>query len=164
VTLPLCLCYPKLTLFEPCQYLVPLLVIFAGCGDDKPTSPGAGLNTESHNYEGGFWPDSGIIITEGSWRFISAEENDEGGLDVRGAYKVNWANNNTVARTIDYWLFFLDAEGFQIAEYPVIFSERTLVDPNSAREVSGNFIITVANVSVANSITSISVTASFSNP
>lgn len=124
------------------------------------------LNTKGHEELGGYWEDvldGRMRVHEVAWRFLSHKE-EEGKIVVTVSYNLTFTNATSKTVTIKYYLHFYDREDFLIAEGGRLESDWVWgfsVEPNRSRERPGTVEIDVANVGVANSITTMKVWASF---
>ena len=118
------------------------------------------LDTTSHEHNNRYWEDT-LIEADTRWRFLSGRETDEG-FEVTGAWEIILRNTSD-----DVWeanpsnLVFEDKQGFQIAEYYIGRIFPWILQGHQTKILKGNFVIRVASIELANSISEMSVWASF---
>ena len=129
-----------------------------GIETDKYTE----LNTDVHTETGGYWEVlDGRVNTSRKWRLFSFKE-VEGEIEIQGGYTITWINNTTKKVKIEATrLVFEDDNGIQVTDYYLSGAIDVTLEPGETRDRDGDFLITVGNVRVANSISRMGIYASF---
>lgn len=143
--------------------LVFTAILVLSCGAKQPTGTTDSdiLNTLPHSASGTSW-DNSPISGDTEWRFVS-HKNLSGDIEVTGAWSLTLKNPSSTDYQVTIGrLVFEDTQGFQIAEYaPILGVETVTVEAGKDNLRKGNFTITLASISLANSITRMGVWASF---
>ena len=145
-----------------------LFIVTTACNDSKK------LNTEIHVSSltwaiqksmvsccsPEYWADSDTDISpKTTWRFISATPKGNN-LEIAGGYTITTINpTNTRLKVTMSEGFFYDNTSIPIQT--IKLNHKFVLNPKEKRTLSGPFKITVANLEIANSITSFSFGASF---